>query len=457
MSTSGQLRPATLHDTKACVLGSGATAHPEPLNWNSEADKILVTLYKRTQNFDIKHFKSLIVSVSRDSYDLQFLESRLAKLLGPVDSRIDPASKIKPGIAVPNYLHKTWLILEEKDGHRNYLRCVKCSTTSPVTYKNVKTQQLRCGHCGNMDFGFLMEEVKVHSSHNASTLLQDEKHQETVQQSTKSQTRCLFESGRTQQDNKVCSAEGSAPTVDLNNYSTCTAVDMPEHWNVVTDMYLKQWYNNSPKRFDIDKFKTNVHKSFHGPSNLCINPDSYDFGFLHNRLDRLIGPCVCRWSGEDRANLTQDHEPSFFHREWRSLAIDHLGHRLYCGRCKISPPLICKSEKINGLYRCGACGNSEISRMPSDEPYFEHLNRIVDGLNCVLGKRKAAGLPDVPMDKVYADVRKRMRIFQRDRPDKPKLVHESFQADGQEVVRVTMESIHRQTGGGRVYGEDDHE
>ena len=448
MDTSGRLLPESPYEPNAPASTSGATADFKPLNWGPEADTCLMTLYKRTPVFDIKYFKSLIPSISQDSYDLLFLESRLGKLLGPLAPGLEPATKTKPSTAAPNYLHRTWLLLEQKDGRYKHLSCVKCTTTPVAIYRNVKTQHLRCGHCGNMDWRF--PPGNVNSSPNGSTPPGSLVDRGIVQQCAESRTQCLSAEGRTQQGTGGYLALGEPPVVDLDGVSTRTPLDMPEHWNVFADMALKKTYSTNPKQFNINAFKKRIHESFHGPANLCIHPDSYDFGFLHERLDRLIGPCVCRWSQEDRAKLTREHEPSFFHREWNALKVDQLGHRLYCTRCGVTPPLISQNEKFKEFYRCGACGNSAISRMPTDEAYSEYLNHIMQGINCILGKRKAAGLPEFSTGDVQATVRKRMRVFEQNRVDKPQAVQESDQAGEQEVAGVTMDSVQRPAGDGRI-------
>lgn len=426
------------------AFGAMSRRQPPP-NWSIEADVLLTDLHRTTSSFDIDNFKSINASgapqVSKDSYDLVFLQSRLEELLGPLVFRTHLLLKHESGGPASKYLDRIWLDLDDEDGHNSGLRCIKCNTTPPAIYKNVETEQLRCGHCGSMDSSHLLKVGDVTPSRHTIIKSRDFKREVTMQQPMKPRTQCMYKKGEAKRSNNETSAEVKTAAWDLDISSARTNIDLPQGWNVVLDMSLKQEYRKNPKRFDIDGWKSSVHQTFHGAPNLCINPDSYDLVFLHHRLDKLIGPCICRLSDEDRQRLDLDDEPSFFHREWKPFEKDRLGHRLYCGRCKVSPPLICRNERSLDEYRCGACGNSEVSREPSDEPYYEHWNSVVDSLNCVLGKRKAAGLPAVPMEMVCTEVRKRMRVFQRDRTDKPKQSHGPSKQDKQDNVGVKVESV----------------
>ena len=428
-----------LSGTEAYYTIPGAMAHREPLNWSSEADTLLTTLYKNTSTFDIDNFKSLNASiatpVTKESYDLLFLQDRLEELLGPYASASVSGIKTEPGVAAPKHLHRTWLKLEVEDGRVIHLRCVKCNGTPPAIYKNVKTEQLRCGHCGNMDSSHFVRAGDPISSH---VQLPDLKRAEAMEQPGNPRTvaQCVQKGREGKQDNNGYPAEANTAAGDLDTPSKRRPNDVPRNWNVVLDMNLKQWYRKDPKRFDIDGFKFSVHRMFHGAPNLCISPGSYDLIFLHDRLDRLIGPCICHLNEEDRASLGPDDEPSFFHREWRAYKLDRFGHRLYCDHCQVSPPIVCRNERSKDEYRCGACGNSNVIRMPCDEPYYEHLNSVIDELRCVLNKRMAAGLPDVPSETVKIAIRKRMSRFQQGRSDKPQSEHESTQPDKEEGVKI---------------------
>lgn len=444
MNTSMPLPSAAPDDTKASPSNSGAMAHGKPLNWSSEADTLLTTLYKMSATFNIDRFKCLTASaaspIAKDSYDLSFLQSRLEKLLGPYVPGADPNANLEPGVTPPNYLHRTWLKLDVQDSRVTHLCCIECNTTSPAIFENVKTEQLRCGYCGNMDSSHL---VKVGDANSSCIKPLDLNRKETMQPIMKPRVpvKCFHKERDFKQSNNGISAEVMTAAWDLDTPSKRGANELPQNWNVVIDMTLKQWYKKSPKRFDIDGFKSDIHRAFHGAPNLCIDPGSYDLVFLHDRLDKLLGPCICHLLEEDRAHLGPDDEPSFFHREWRHFKADPLGRRFYCDLCKVSPPVICRNERSYNEYRCGSCGNPNVSRMPSDEVYFEHMNSVANGLNCILGKRKAAGRPDIALDVVYEEIRRRMRIFQQERTDKPKGKHESPQPDNQEGVGVEVQSV----------------
>lgn len=447
MNTYGQFLPVARRNIQACYPAFRAMARLKPpQNWSIEADVLLTDLHRTTSSFDIENFKSINATgapqVSENSYDLVFLQSRLEELLGPLILRARPILKHEFGGPGSKYLDRIWMELEGEDGRNSGLRCIKCNTSPPAIYKNFKTERLRCGHCGAMNSSHLVKVGDGTSSGHTILRTGDLKREETMQHPRKPRTPCVYNLGVVNQGNTWTSAEVKTATWDLDTPSKRTNIDLPQGWNVVLDMSLKKEYRKNPKRFDIDGWKSGVHQTFHGAPNLCINPDSYDVVFLHHRLDKLIGPCICRLDDEDRQRLDLDDEPSFFHREWRPLEIDRLGHRLYCDRCKVSPPVICRNERSLDEYRCGACGNSNVSREPSDEPYYEHWNSVVDSLSCVLGKRKAAGLPEVPTEMVRTEVRKRMRRFQRDRTDKPKQNPGSSKQDEQEDEGgVKVESV----------------
>lgn len=461
MNTYGQFSPVARRNNRACYPAFGAMARRKPPpNWSREADVLLTDLHRTTSSFDIENFKSINATgapqVSEDSYDLVFLQSRLEELLGPLALRAHPILKHEYGGPRSKYLDRIWTELDGQDGCNSGLHCIKCNTTPPAIYKNAKTERLRCGHCGAMSSSDLVKVEGGTSSGHTILKPGDLKREETIQHAMQPRTPCVYNARVVNQGNHWTSAEVRTPTWDLGTPSKRTDIDLPQGWNVALDMSLKEEYRKNPKRFDIDGWKFGAHRTFHGVPNLCINPDSYDVIFLHHRLDKLIGPCICRLGVEDRQRLDLDDEPSFFHREWRLFETDRLGHRLYCDRCKVSPPAICRNERSLDEYRCGACGNSNVSREPSDEPYYEHWNSVVDSLNCVLGKRKAAGLPEVPTEMVYTEVRKRMRRFQRDRTDKSKqnpgssthdehedkggVVVESVELEDKDNVRVKIET-----------------
>ena len=414
-----------------------------PPSWSTRADTLLTTFYKRSSTFDVDEFKRLNAltgfPVNRDSYDLLFLQRRLEELLGPCISTTDPRVKVELGITAPTHLDKTWLKLEVEDSRNGYVRCTKCNATHPAIYMDVKTRKLRCGHCGNMDCRHLVKWADAIPSIGETRNL---KHEETAEQSTKPRPRveCQYKKEKMEQSSNRNSEEAETLPGDLDIVSKRRSNDLPPNWNVFNDMILKHWYRKDPKQFDLDGFKREIHLTFHGAPNLCISPSSYDIMFLHDRLDKLIGPCICRLSKEDCANLGPDSEPSFFHREWRAFRNDHIGRRLYCDLCKVSPPLICRNERSNEEYRCGSCGNSKVSRMPCDEAYNGHLQSIIESWRYILDTRRAAGLSAFPLEVVYTDIRKRMRAFRQDRSGKPIAEHESSQADEQEEVRVKAES-----------------
>ena len=444
MDTSTLLVSAAPDDTKASSANSGVMAQRKPLNWSSEADTLLTTLYKMSTTFNIDRFKCLTASatfpIAKDSYDLIFLQSRLEELLGPYMPGTDPKANLELGVAPLTYLHRTWQKLDVQDSRVTHLRCIKCNSSSPEIFENVKTEQMRCGYCGNMESGYL---VNVRDVNSRCLKPLDLNRKETMQPSMKLRVpvKCLQKERVSKQGNNGSSAEVMTAAWDLDIPSKCGANQLPQNWNVVIDMTLKQWYKKSPKRFDIDGFKYDIHRAFHGAPNLCVDPGSYDLVFLHDRLDKLIGPCICHLPAEDRALLGPDDEPSFFHREWRHFRADPLGRRFYCDLCKVSPPVICRNERSYNEYRCGSCGNMNVSRMPSDEAYFEHMNSVANGLNCILGKRKAAGRPDIPLDVVYDEIRKRMRVFQQERTDQPKGKDESSQPDKQKALGAKVESV----------------
>ena len=420
-----------------------AMAHCVPPSWSTKADTLLTTLYKKTVTFDIDEFKRLNeltgFPVSRHAYDLVFLQSRLEELLGPCTSGTDPRGKVEPGILAPTYIDKTWLKLEVKHGRSTCVRCTHCNATQPAIYMDVKTKQLRCGHCGNMDSRHLVKGLDAVPGHAETRNL---KHEETAEQPAKSRPRveCQYKKERMEQSSNGDSEEAETLPGDLDIPSKRRANDLPPNWNVFNDMILKHWYRKDPKQFDVDRFKREMHLTFHGAPNLCISPSSYDTVFLHDRLDKLIGPCICRLSKEDRANIGPDDEPSFFHREWRAFRLDHIGRRLYCDLCKVSPPVICRNERSKEEYRCGSCGNPKVGRMPCDEAYNGHLNSIIESWRYILDTRMAAGLSAFPLEVVYSDIRTRMRAFRQDRSDKLIAEHEPSQKDEQEKIGIKVES-----------------
>ena len=422
-----------------------------PPSWSIKADTLLTTLYKKTLAFDIDEFKRLNAltgfPVRKDSYDLVFVQSRLEELLGPYISETDPGVKAEPGVPAPTYLDKVWLKLEVEDDRGKHLHCTECNSIHPAIYVDVKTKQLRCGHCGNMDSSHLVE--GAHIVPNRTEYL-DPQCVEAAVQIGKPRARAECQHGKEmlEQSSSGSSAKSKMLPGDLDIPSARRPDDLPPNWNVFNDMILKKWYAKDPMQFDINGFKREIHLIFHGAPNMCMSPTSYDIVFLHNRLDKLIGPCICRMGKEDRANVGPADEPSFFHREWRAFKADDFGRRLYCDFCKVTPPLICRNERSREEYRCGSCGNSKIGRMPCDDLYNKHLNSIIESWRYILATRMEARLPSFPLEMVYSDIRKRMRMFEQERSDQPNVEHKPSPVDGQEKVRCEAESAQPEEWGG---------
>lgn len=420
MDISNQLLSAAPSSDLPCCYVNGIIASGKPQDWGKKADFLLLFYYAKHPIFDIDLFKRCIYDMDLNayttpridpgSYDLVFLQSRLAELLGPCIDGIDTEIKRELGVMEPgSYFRQAWkrVAWGNCSGGRTF--CIRCTVATPAIFENMQSRRLRCGHCGNMDLRRGMKIEAILDDCFAGQV-EDEERQRTLQRvlRLKASTNNV---GLIMQQSEYTV---SYPPMDLNTPSKRNPKDIPLGWSDELDAHLKEWYILEPRRFDVGRFKASVDLLRLECPDLCVDSGSYDLVFLHDRLEYLSLPCVCRLNEDSWTPQNLDGKPCYIHKDWREIIRDERGHRLFCAKCKVVPPLICTKPLRTGLFRCGSCGDGDVGRMPSEESYFEHWDSVFDSFVCINQQKMAAGLPPIAQGRINIEVKKEMWKFQRE-------------------------------------------
>ena len=370
----------------------------EPPNWNDDCDTLLAKAFL-SPNVNINSFKRAVysvdpkasdaASVDPSTYDLSFVHDRLEELLGKCLCRTRMQNNIHMG-GEQAHFHKSWLRLSWEKGDGARLYCSECMMLPPAIYMNRHTKIYRCGECGNLELSRVFTLIEI------------------LDGNIPTEKRFILSQKSIHRD----------PTSFLDVLSVRGGNEMPSFWKKFPgfDSYLKKSYLDHPTDFDVDDFKQSIERI---DSSLGIQLSLFDIGFLHDRLEAICGPCICRRKLESDLTLDLDNAGDYLHREWGRVYFDDDVKLLFCDACKVVPPRIYASNGVPDILRCGACGSEDINRTMCDVQYYSLQIHLVKQEEQTDDIRRLAGAPPRDRRRVVAKLQKLMRLFDDVRPDKP--------------------------------------